>query len=95
MGTTSLQADWQQFEDRNRADAMSRNRVVTAISNNSWGPPDGPGLGFANRLWELAIDSGIREGYEGKGVFYVFAGGNGGRGHLENPDGTLVGGHRR
>ena len=92
-GYNFLAGDWQQFEDRNRADAMSRNRVVTAISNNSWGPTDGPGLGSANRFWELAIDSGIREGYEGKGVFYVFAGGNGGRGHLENPDGTLVGGH--
>ena len=92
-GYNFLAGYWQQFEDRNRADAMSRNRVVTAISNNSWGPPDGPWLGFANRLWELAIDSGIQEGYEGKGVFYVFAGGNGGAGHRENPDGTLVGGY--
>ena len=81
------------LEAIDEADAMSRNRVVTAISNNSWGPVDGPWLGLANRLWELAIDSGIREGYEGKGVFYVFAVGNGGRGHRENPDGTLVGGY--
>ena len=93
-GYNYLAGDWQQFEDRNQADAMSRNRVVTAISNNSWGLRDGPWPSFANRLWELAIDSGIREGSEGKGVFYVFTGGNGGRGHLENPDGTLVGGHR-
>ena len=93
-GYNYLAGDWQQFEDRNQADAMSRNRVVTAISNNSWGLVGGPWPSFANRLWELAIDSGIREGYEGKGVFYVFTGGNGGRGHLENPDGTLVGGHR-
>ena len=92
-GYNFLAGDWQQFEDRNRADAMSRNRVVTAISNNSWGPVDAPWLGLANRLWELAIDSGIRDGYEGKGVFYVFAGGNGGAGHRENPDGTLVGGY--
>ena len=92
-GYNYLAGDWQQFEDRNLADAMSRNRVVTAISNNSWGPVSGPWLSFANRLWELAIGSGIREGYEGKGVFYVFAGGNGGEGHRENPDGTLVGGH--
>ena len=83
----------QQFEDRNEADAMSRNRVVTAISNNSWGPPEWSRLSRAYQSWEKAIDSGIREGYEGKGVFYVFTGGNGGRGHLENPDGTLVGGH--
>ena len=92
-GYNYLAGDWQQFQDRNLVDAMSRNRVVTAISNNSWGPVDGPRLGLANRLWELAIDSGIREGYAGKGVFYVFAGGNGGAGHRENRDGTLVGGH--
>ena len=92
-GYNWLAGDWQQFKDINRADAMSRNRVVTAVSNNSWGPPDGPWLGYANQLWKLAVDSGIREGYDGKGVFYVFAGGNGGRGHRENPDGTLVGGH--
>ena len=83
----------QQCDDINTADAMSRNRVVTAVSNNSWGPRGGPWLGRANQLWESAVDSGIREGHDGKGVFYVFAGGNGGRGHLENPDGTPVGGH--
>ena len=92
-GYNYLAGDWQQFEDRNLADAMSRNRVVTAISNNSWGPVAGPWPSRATRFWESAIDSGIREGYEGKGVFYVFTGGNGGRGHLENPDGTLVGGY--
>ena len=83
----------QQCDDINTADAMSRNRVVTAVSNNSWGPRGGPWLGRANQLWESAVDSGIREGYDGKGVFYVFAGGNGGMGHRENPDGTPVGGH--
>ena len=92
-GHNYLAGNWQQFQDINRADAMGRNRVATAVSNNSWGPPDGPWLGQATRLWELAVDSGIREGYHGKGVFYVFAGGNGGSGHRENPDGTPVGGH--
>ena len=80
-------------QDINEANAMARNRVVTAVSNNSWGPPDGPWLNDVNRLWESAVDSGVREGYDGKGVFYVFAGGNGGRGHDENPDGTPIGGH--
>ena len=79
--------------DLNEADAMSRNRVATAVSNNSWGPPDGPGLGHANQLWVFAIDSGTKQGYDGKGVFYAWAGGNGGTSHLENPDGTPVGGH--
>ena len=92
-GYNFLAGNWQQFEDINMADAMGRNRVATAVSNNSWGPIDGPRLGHANRLWELAVDSGIREGYHGKGTFYVFAGGNGGGGHHENLDGTPVGGH--
>ena len=60
------------------SDSMSRSREVTAVSNNSWGPPDGPGLGFADTLWERAVEKGIREGYGGKGVFYAFAAGNGG-----------------
>ena len=92
-GYNWLAGDWQQFEDINLADAMARNRAVTAVSNNSWGYTDGPWLSFVDQLWELAIDSGIREGYNGKGSFYVFAGGNGGGGHRENSDGTLLGGH--
>ena len=79
FGYNYLAGDWQQFEDINSADAMSRNRVATAVSNNSWGPRDGPWLGYANQLWKSAVDSGIREGYDGKGVFYAWAGGNGGR----------------
>ena len=61
----------------NRLDAMTRNRAVTAVSNNSWGPTDGPGLGRAGSFWEQAIKSGLATGYDGKGVFYAFAGGNG------------------
>ena len=91
-GYNYLAGDWQQFQDINQANAMSRNRVVTAVSNNSWGYISGPWLSQTNRIWELSVDSGI-QGYDGKGVFYVFAAGNGGRGHRENPDGTLVGGH--
>ena len=57
------------------ADSMTRNREVTAVSNNSWGPVDV--LGFAESFWESAVEKGIREGYDGKGTFYVFAAGNG------------------
>ena len=92
-GYNLLSGASQQILDMYTADAMTRNRAVTAISNNSWGPIDAPWLGEANRLWELAVDSGVSGGYNGKGVFYVFPGGNGGRGHLEYTDGTLVGGH--
>ena len=61
----------------NEADAMARNRDVTAVSNNSWGPLDGPAFDFATRIWEVAVDGGLREGYGGKGVFYAWAAGNG------------------
>ena len=57
------------------ADSMVRNGEVTAVSNNSWGPV--AVLGFAESFWESAVEKGIREGYGGKGTFYVFAAGNG------------------
>ena len=94
FGYNYLAGNWGGLlQDRHRMNAMSRNQVVTAVSNNSWGPPDGPGLDDVSMSWEMAVDSGIREGYDGKGVFYAWAGGNGGGSHLENPDGTPVGGH--
>ena len=61
----------------NEADAAKRDLDATAISNNSWGPPDGPGLDAAPGIWELAIDKGITEGFDDKGIFYVWAAGNG------------------
>ena len=70
----------------NEVDAMTRNGVVTAVSNNSWGPFDGPWLSPANSFWERAVDSGITHGYDGKGTFYVFAAGNG---HLLGDDSNL------
>ena len=63
--------------DEAMADSMARNRDVTAVSNNSWGPGDGPYLGLAPEIWKLAVDEGVRRGYDGRGVFYAFAGGNG------------------
>ena len=68
------------------ADAMSRNAVVTAVSNNSWGSLDGPELGFATSLWEMSVNAGLTDGYDGKGTFYVFSGGNG---HLLGDDSNL------
>ena len=61
----------------NEADAMTRNMVDTAVSNNSWGPSDSVRLESAPTIWELAIDAGITQGFNGKGVFYTWAGGNG------------------
>ncbi len=72
--------------DLNRADAMTRNGVETAVSNNSWGPTGGPGLGRANSFWELAVNAGTRTGYDGKGTFYAFGAGNS---HLEGDNSNL------
>ena len=66
------------FTYSNMANAMSRNRGVTAVSNNSWGWPEGDGFFSVPAPFEMAIDTGVTEGYDGKGVFYVFGGGNGG-----------------
>ena len=61
---------------------------ATAVSNNSWGPRDGPGIGSASRIWEESIESGVTNGYGGRGIFYAFAAGNGGlRGDNANLDG--------
>ena len=63
--------------DVDEADAMVRNKDATAVSNNSWGPIDIPLLNRASTLWRRAVDSGIGEGYGGRGIFYAFAAGNG------------------
>ena len=64
--------------DANEADAMTRNMATTGVSNNSWGETDGPGLDSASSAWEMAVDTGVTSGYDGKGVLYVWAVGNGG-----------------
>lgn len=58
-------------------DAMTRNSAVTAVSNNSWGHVEGPGLSPASEFWERAVESGVKSGYGGRGVFYTWATGNG------------------
>ena len=70
----------------NLYDAMLRNGVVTAVSNNSWGWSDGPGLSPSVSFWRRAIETGITAGYDGKGTFYVFTAGNG---HLLGDDSNL------
>ncbi len=61
----------------NQADAMSRNRDVTAISSNSWGGVDDHGLVHVTAFWEAAVKTGVEKGYGGKGTFYAWAAGNG------------------
>ena len=64
-------------DDHNEADAMTLHVADTAVYNNSWGPPDVGGLAYASATWELAVEQGVAEGYEGKGALYVWAAGNG------------------
>ena len=66
-------------EMADEVDAMSRNADTTAISNNSWGPGDSAVPEPAQSLWEDAVEDGVTTGYGGKGVFYVWAAGNGAR----------------
>ncbi len=72
--------------DTDDANAMALNRVITAISNNSWGPPDGPTIDTAGTFWEGAVQTGVRDGYNGKGTFYAWAAGNG---HEEGDNSNL------
>ena len=74
---------------RNALIAMALNADVTAVSNNSWGSRDGPGFaGFPlpPSLFGRVIRSGTTFGYDGKGILYVWAAGNG---HLLGDDANL------
>uniref|UniRef100_A0A8D8SYB9 Neuroendocrine convertase 1 n=1 Tax=Cacopsylla melanoneura TaxID=428564 RepID=A0A8D8SYB9_9HEMI len=54
------------------------------IYSGSWGPPDdGKAMDGPGKLSEAAIERGIKEGRNGKGVLYVFAAGNG-KSHGDN-----------
>ena len=75
--------------DRDEAEAMTLHVADTAVYNNSWGPPDGGGLAYASATWELAVEQGVSEGYEGKGALYVWAAGNG----HNNGDRATLDGH--
>ena len=77
-----------EISDFDIAHAAGNNSGVTAVSNNSWGPVDGPEAEGAPALWELAIENGVTRGYDGRGVFYVWAAGNG---HLRGDDSNLDG----
>ena len=63
----------------NIADAAIREMETTHVNTNSWGSPDGPGVDRIHEGWEEAVKLGITQGLGGKGVFYVWAAGNGGR----------------
>ena len=65
------------FSDADIKDAMVRNKEITAVSVNGWGPEDKYSLHQASAMWEEGLEEGIREGFYGKGVFYVWEAGDG------------------
>ena len=70
------------------AQAMIRNMSEVAVSNNSWGPFGNGFVWFAPEVWRMAVERGVEEGYGGKGVFYVWAAGNG---HLHSDNANFDG----
>ena len=60
----------------NLVDAMTRNMAATAISNNSYGKRSRGSPIHRSQVWNLALETGVSEGFDGKGTFYVFAAGN-------------------
>ncbi len=62
----------------NQTDAMVRNAEIVAISNNSWGAPDGLGVPIASdQFWREAVVNGLDIGRGGLGTIYLWAAGNG------------------
>ena len=61
-----------------KPDALTRNLADTAVSNHSYGSlldPEG-GHSRAAASWEEAVETGIRDGFGGKGIVYVTGSGN-------------------
>lgn len=61
----------------NQAEALTRNYHSIDIYSNSWGPADDAHLEGLDPLTEAALIDGVNNGRNGKGVIYVWAGGNG------------------
>ncbi len=60
----------------NLVDSMTRNRNITDISSNSWGLGRYGTFTFVNRFWEIAVEKGLSDGSDGKGISYIFSAGN-------------------
>ena len=60
----------------NAPDAMTRNMVDVAVSSNSYGHPGDGRASQATEAWKTAVESGLKQGFSGKGISYVFSAGN-------------------
>ncbi len=64
-------------DDLREADAVVRNKEITAVSVNGLGSEDGAFFQEASTSWEEGVELGISKGFYGKGVFYVRGAGDG------------------
>ena len=73
------------FRDLNDSlDSLIRHRTITAVSNNSYGSTS---FEHAPEMWYPSLETGIDQGFHGKGTVYVFSGGNkGDKGDNSNYD---------
>lgn len=76
MGFNMLQAS----SITNIADSMIRQINLVNVSNNSWGYVDHLGYIDSPSTWKSAVDLGVAQGRNGKGIVYLFAAGNGSEG---------------
>ena len=76
------------LEADDEQDAMIRNLEATGVSSNSWGFDDDGLPHSASATWLSSIETGLAEGYGGKGISYVWAAGNGAE---ESDDSNLDG----
>ncbi len=72
-----LTDDIREADAMDARDAMVRNKEITAVSVNDWGPEDKYSLHQASSVWEEGVELGIKKGFYGKGVFYVRGAGDG------------------
>ena len=65
------------FTTQGLRDGLSRNWTETAVSSNSWGFSHPSRLrGKLDSLTKTVLEMGLTEGFNGKGISYVFAAGN-------------------
>ncbi|CAG2222109.1 FURIN [Mytilus edulis] len=75
--------------DSQEAQALSHCLDKVDIYSNSWGPTDGYGFWDPGVLTKSAIQEGVINGRNGKGVIYTWAAGNGGSQDNCNADGYV------
>jgi len=73
--------------DTDIAEALTRKNDTIHVYQNSWGSPDTGAVSDSGTLFANAIETGIRQGRNGRGSIFVFSGGNGGEADNANLDG--------